>query len=111
MKTTASEVQQMLDWCEEEAALTMAKGPEGIQAEKEARRKCEEAVARELEEIAREAPLGRVWADLDWEKGGKEKTRNRRRRRRRNARMGKRETDEGQVGGGREREERGTGGT
>ena len=38
-KTTPSEVQQMLNWCEEEAALATAKGSEEIQAEKEARRK------------------------------------------------------------------------
>ena len=38
-KMTPSEVQQMLDRCEEEAALTTAKRSEEIQAEKEARRR------------------------------------------------------------------------
>ena len=32
MKTTSSEVQQMLVWCEEEADLAMAKGSEGTEA-------------------------------------------------------------------------------
>ena len=67
-KMTPSEVQQMLDWCEEEAALTTAKCSEEIQAEKEDRKRCEEAVVGELEEIAARTPLGRVRADFDWEK-------------------------------------------
>ena len=67
-KMTPSEVQQMLHWCEEEAALMTAKCSEEIQAEKEAKRRCEEVVAGELEEIATRTPLGRVCADFDWEK-------------------------------------------
>ena len=58
---TPSEVQQMLHLCEEEAAMMMAKCAEEIQAEKEAKRRCEEVVAERT-------PLGRVWADFDWEK-------------------------------------------
>ena len=46
----------------------MVKCSEEIQAEKEAKRRCEEVVAAELEEIAERTPLGRVWADFDWEK-------------------------------------------
>ena len=55
----------MVDWCEEEAASMTAKCSEEIQAEKEAKRRCE---VGELKEIAERTPLGRVWADFDWEK-------------------------------------------
>ena len=65
---TPSEVQQMLEWCEEEAALTTAKCSEEIQAEKDARKRYEEAVAGELEEITARTSLGRVWTDFDWER-------------------------------------------
>ena len=57
----------MVDWCEEEVASMTAKRSEEIQAEEEAKRRCE-VVAGELEEIAERTPLGRVWADFDWEK-------------------------------------------
>ena len=51
----------------------MAKCSKEIQAEKEAKMRCEEVVAGELDGTAARTPLGRVWADFDWEKEEKRK--------------------------------------
>ena len=104
--TTPSEVQQMPNWCEEEAAVVATEGSEEIQEEKEARRKREEVAAAELEEIAGEVPLERVWETFE----EKEAVR-KRREIGEERREWERETDERTVGGGRENEETGTGGT
>ena len=52
------------------AAVALAEGSEEIQVEIEARRKREEVVAREIEEIAGEGPLECVLETFEGEEGG-----------------------------------------
>ena len=54
---TPNEVQRTPNWCEDEAAA-LVEGSEEIQMEVEVRRKREEVVTREIDEIAGEGPLG-----------------------------------------------------
>ena len=106
---TSDEVRRTSDRCEDEAAA-FVEDSEEIQMEVEARRKREEVVAREIEEIVGEESLE---CDLETFEGKDEAERKKERNHRRRggkAGMGTRETDERTVDGNGKGEETGTGG-
>ena len=72
---TPGEVRRIPNWCEDDAAVALAEGSEEIQAEIEARRKREEVVAREMEEIAGEGPLRCALETLEGKKDAERKRR------------------------------------
>ena len=93
---TSGEVRRTSNRCEDEAAA-LAEGYEEIQMEVEARKKREEVVAREIEEIAGEESLGCALGTFEVKKEAEKKRRDQRRRGGKTG-AGARETDEGTVG-------------